>query len=170
VCARIGKSDDILAPPKVEDRIGQNEMCGLWRYLYILETIEEGEKLIDLLRKNKVHFDEAEEERITNTTSRNSIQDSNEIDCPPQFSFFRRGDMWEIGKCGEEVSIKNIKGMVYIHYLIENCGKRVSSLPLYHSGASESYDLLAAFRTGKTPPKSNKIDAKSKQVARKAIK
>ena len=49
-----------------------------------------------------------------------------------QFSFYKSGDYWIIGKVGQERHLKSIKGYGYIAFLLQHPNQPISSIDIYH--------------------------------------
>jgi hypothetical protein len=49
-------------------------------------------------------------------------------------SFYKKGDIWWIGKKGKELNFKSLNGLEYIHFLIRNSNQNLHALEVYHFG------------------------------------
>jgi hypothetical protein len=102
----------------------------------------------------------------------------------PDFSFFKLGDSWMVGAYGRESMLKDLKGMAYIHFLLQYPHKAYSAATIYHLGKDQvespatltkskdgtwKHELLAA-PTELPMSNQQKIDSTARREAINAIK
>jgi len=92
-----------------------------WEHLLLPRNKEETHKL-------KAYLDDAvfmyQEEEKTRLLLSEDVKENKPVETKDEadFNFYRNGDFWCVGTYGKELHVRDLKGMQYIHCLIDNKG------------------------------------------------
>ncbi|MBT3367514.1 MAG: hypothetical protein HN416_10185 [Nitrospina sp.] len=58
----------------------------------------------------------------------------------PTFSFYQTGEFWSIGKKGDETHLKHLKGLAFVHFLLQKPHKDIYCTNVYNLGKDPGID------------------------------